>query len=254
MEGDIAVDPDDHDIIYYQTYIYNCKVRLRSGQRAELIPSWGTNGIINSVTNVITADFVATAGLAVYNDLVVFSHEIDTPEPLSELVFVRRSDGSVVRRFDLSTYYVLDVYRRAANGGNYRGVAGPFAFTFRGNRLYTTSFHAPVLLCLDAETGNLIWRNGNGDGYGDKFNPAIDPQYVDAAVEDYLGYYYHVDVDRFGFCYYPDNLSEQEGERAQSDGFHSRSPTVRGYCIGRQLARPMDQTVLTIRLSTPADL
>ena len=215
MVGDIAVDPDDHDVIYYQTLQKVAKVRLQSGKKAELITNWGTNGIIDNITDVTTADFVAVCGVEVFGDYVAFSHNNDN-DNVSELIFVNRSDGQEAYRIDLTDYYIVENYRKS---GNFTGVSGPFSFTFDGPDLFTTSFHSPRLMHLDAITGNLIWLNDNGDYYGDKFNSDMDPEFVDAAEDTYLGYYYHVDIDRYGFCYYPDNLAERKGSEHQCTGF-----------------------------------
>ena len=215
MEGDIAVEPEDHDVIYYQTLNKIAKVRLHSGENAELITDWGTNGIIDNITDVITADFVASCGVEIFGEYAAFSHNNDNDQPVSEIVLVNRTDGNEAYRIDLTDYYVVENYRES---GNYTGVAGPFSFTFDGSDLYTTSFHSPRLMRLNALTGNLIWLNDNGDYYGDKFNNAMNPKFVDAAVEAYYGYYYHVDIDRYGFCYYPDNLAENKGSGFKCTG------------------------------------
>ena len=216
MIGDIAVEPEDHDVIYYQTLNKVAKIRLHSGKNAELITNWGTNGIIENITDVTTADFVACCGVEIFGEYVAFSHNNDNDPQVSELVFVNRSDGSEAFRLNLTDYYVVENYRKT---GNFTGVAGPFSFTFDGADLYTTSFHSPRLLRMDAMTGDLIWLNDNGDYFGDKFNLDMDPSFVGAAEDTYYGYYYHVDIDRYGLCYYPDNLAELKGSDYKCTGF-----------------------------------
>jgi hypothetical protein len=209
--GGLAFLPTDHNMFFHDT--------LRNGQKkvikawkwipngaAVLRTEWGTNG-----ENFYTGAWPngANYGPGVVGDggdnLLLVNADVSGAGKVSQLLWIDVTDGSDVKRIDLSAWWVNLAEGDSTVGGQYTG--GPTEMSFRNGRIALGSFSSCTNSLIDPSQTTVdaavLWVNRNGDYIGDlNFEPTSPRPWV---CNDYNTFprKYSVSMDNQGFVIFP---------------------------------------------------
>ncbi|MDP2982244.1 MAG: two-component regulator propeller domain-containing protein [Candidatus Latescibacter sp.] len=209
--GGLAFLPYDQTRFFHDT--------LKNGQKkvtkkwtwvpngaAVLNTDWGLNG---EYTYSGAWPGGANFGPGVVSDggdnLLLVNADVSGAGKISQLMWIDASDGSDVRKMDLSAWWVNLAEGDTSVGGQYTG--GPTEMSFRNGLIAlgsstscTNSLIDPAQTTLDAA---VLWVNKNGDYFGDlNWEPTSPRPWV---CNDYnaLPRKYSTSMDKLGFVIFP---------------------------------------------------
>ncbi|MHB9027531.1 MAG: T9SS type A sorting domain-containing protein [Candidatus Latescibacterota bacterium] len=206
--SDISLDPEDHSKFYAGEInagktLFITKYKWVPNGQSTVESSWATDGTFTWSTQPAGAGTFGPGVVGDGKDLLFMSfvNQYDK-EPVSQLLFLGRDDGTKLKIVDLADYYCSKDDSDKAGQMN----GGPSQVNFRNNRLFTQGQQSCMALALDPyrEDGDeIIWVNDNGDYVHDyHFEPNDKTPWMcnDFMVGPYM-YTYSVDANEF--CAFP---------------------------------------------------
>ncbi|MHB9030442.1 MAG: hypothetical protein ACYC9O_16880, partial [Candidatus Latescibacterota bacterium] len=205
---------------------YTAKYEWVPNGASVLQTSWGDDGMVNYKTD---ASGGWNFGPGVVSDgkdyLFAVNADIGGTGKVSELIYLDVTDGSELKRLDLTDWWT-DVNEGGTAGGQYTG--GPTEITLRGNFMgfgsHSTCTNQVINPYYEDEKDAVLWTNANGDYTGDhNFEATSTKKWI---CNDYnVGpYKYSVSFDSNLFMAFP---SFDMG--AVSFGLYSPDGTGMGY-------------------------
>jgi hypothetical protein len=141
--------------------------------------------------------------VAYYDGKLYLAWSARTVDPVhSDVLVLDPQTGALLNRYDMP-YYVSE-------GGSY----GPHGLWVDASGIYTVGMGSPYVVHEDLD-GNIVWVNGNGDGFNDKKD---DAGVYYAGNYSPANYSYTIQVDKYGFAYTPNGGSEFIGAVYGPDG------------------------------------
>jgi flagellar hook assembly protein FlgD len=208
--GSIALDPNDHAMIYvsemgdnYSTYV--SKYQWISNGAAKLQTHWGIDGSYHWTTGKGFGSMFMTGVVSDGEDLLFVSYSNQSDYiPFSQMLFLDKVSGDKIKAVDLSKWYCSQT--DLDNGGQMNG--GPTDFDFQNGLLTTHGNSSCITLAIDPYRPNgdeIVWVNSNGDFIHDKnFSPVAEHKWMCNDLNS-SPFTYTWKTDPLGFSIFPVN-------------------------------------------------
>ncbi|MCE5251056.1 T9SS type A sorting domain-containing protein [bacterium] len=246
--GGLAFLPSDY------TYFFKCGLSNKGFKElfkwkwvpngdAVLQTSWGEEGkFIFFVSSQSSWEF----GPGVVSDggscLLVTTGVISDDCAESELIYVDVNDGTEIKRYDLSNWWIDPA--DAEKGG--QGSGGPTELSMWGRYAAIGAHSTCINMLFDVQYENeedaIAWFNQNGDYTGDR-NFEIDSERPWVCIDDQVGpFKYNIAIEKNGFSFFP-----SFGIGAVSFGLYAPDGTGLGYhaFMGETASQKYDMSVIT---------
>jgi hypothetical protein len=207
--GGLAFQPDDYRYFFHDTWKSSGTNITRKwqwvpGGEAILQTNWGRNGEFSYSGAWPDGLFFGPGVVSDGADyLLTATYDISGDSTSSELIYINIHDGTEIKRFDLTPWWVRP--QDEERGGQRFG--GPTELFIR-NGLLGLGCHSSCLNQLIdpySQTINdaILWSNGNGDNTGDKnWTPGSDKAWV--CNDNFSGpYKYNISMDENLFTAFP---------------------------------------------------